>query len=163
MKTIFTSCHCSELIAVASSAGVKRGLTFRQPLRFIEDTPHHGFIQIKKAFPGQVVYIEWRLFEAVYEDWEYVEACGFLAAALTRGLLHEQIFTQLMAHGYANPYDMEVAQLATADNDTEKVLELVSVERLEMLRDICLGELNDDPYGVTLLGNLFAKTERTVA
>jgi hypothetical protein len=157
------SLFAPELLAVASSAGVKRGLTFRQPLRYMTDTAHHGFIQMRKAIPGQMVYIEWRMFEAVYGDWEYVEACSFLAAAMTRGLLSDEIFTRLMSSGYSSPYDMKLAETATVMDDTEAILSLVSPERLNILRDVCVTELNDDTYGLTLLDNLFAKTERSLA
>ena len=149
--------YAPEFIAMAATAELKRGLTYRQPTRY--DDGHHGFINVKKVIPNQSVYIEWRMFEAAYHSWEYVEACAYVTATLTRALLSPTSFNALMTNGYADPVNEEELATLTSNNDVDGVIQVVSHQRLGFLRQHCIEQLDDDERGQGLIDLLFDKTE----
>jgi hypothetical protein len=148
-----------ELFALASTTSQRRGLHYRQPVRWADKKGHHGFIDVRHFVPGELVYIEWRLFEAAYSSWEYVESCAFLASTLTRALLVEKTLNKLMAAGYSNKYDQKIMLAAFYEDDLEGVLALVDGERFNVLRDLCMREIEDDTRGGIMLARLFDRAE----
>ena len=52
---------------------------------------------------------------------------------------------------------------AVNNNDTDALLRLVSHDRMQLLRDICVTELSDDDFGLKLLNELFDKVETKYA
>lgn len=156
-----------EMFAIADSANVRRGLTYRLPTRqaTMDDDPqngHHGFVQVRNANPGIQVYIEWRLFEAAYDNWDYLETCIYFAACLTRALLNKGTIAALMAAGYANPYDETAMDKAIKANKTEDVLAQVNKQRLNALFEIAYPQIDDDQYGSQLIAQLFDKLRTLV-
>lgn len=144
-----------ELFLLADVTGKRRGLNFRLPSRYhIENDPHHGFIQVRLV-SNNMVYIEWRLIEAAYEDWDYVEGFAYLAAALTRCFKDPAGMSWFMSTGYEHPYLHDDMEVAVNTNDTEKLLRLVNVSRFNMLRDLCISSLDDDEYGANIVNGLF--------
>jgi hypothetical protein len=155
-----------ELFVIADIPDKRRGLKYRLPLReaMLLDPQkwHHGFIHVRTAVPEAMVYIEWRLFEANYQDFEYLESCAYLAASLTRGFLHGEILSKLMATGYAHTYSRDAMANAVYENDTATVLRLVNEDRLWALRDMCVGNLDDDQRGTDFLMALFNRVENAL-
>lgn len=155
------SLFAPEFIALASAAGYKRGLAYRKPTRFPDgQRGHHGFIHIRNIIPKRKVYIEWRMFEAAYDNWDYVESAAFLAAALTRALLKPDAISHLMAGGYNYPFDGGALNNAIRKDDTDALLKLVHLRRLNFLREFCLEQLDDDIEGARLVRVLFENTEK---
>lgn len=153
------SLYGPELIALASSTGIVRGLAYRKPIRNSDQNGHHGFIHLRQVQPGYV-YIEWRMFEAAYDNWDYVESSAYLAASLTRQLLQpDNAIATLMRGGYAGPFDQERLNDAVRNDDTMMLLTLFNLDRLLVLREMCINGLQDDPRGQALLSQLFDKTE----
>ena len=157
--------YVPELFAVASSVGIQRGVTYRVPTRpdVYNEGSHHNFIHVRKALYNQLLYIEWRLFEAAYKDWDYVEACTYLSATLTRGLMNKPLFSHLMSQGYANPVDNDMINDAISNDSADGLLSAFNVNRFDVLRKTCLGAIKDDPQGEALLMKLFDKTEAMYA
>lgn len=153
------SLFAPEFLALASMAAETRGLHFRQPLRVPVDNRHHGFINAKNVSFGEQVYLEWRMWEAAYQDWDYVEAVTYLSAVITRALLSRDTFKNMMAMGYAYPYEEKEMLMAVQKDSLDDALAQVSLARLRLLRDVCLGEIDDDPHGADILANLFMKAE----
>ena len=153
-----------ELFALADlGRKERRGLKFRLPNRlsvFHDDMgAHHGFVHVRAAVPGQVSYIEWRLFEAAYDSWEYLERVIYLSSVLTRSLLQKRGLGTLMSAGYADMYDeIELFRAARRDR-VDELLSLVSRHRLASLREICLNQIDDDQRGFHLIDNMFAELE----
>jgi hypothetical protein len=153
-----------ELFALAEvGREERRGLKFRLPNRLAishdETGGHHGFIHVRNAIPEQVTYIEWRLFEAAYDSWAYVERVIYLASVITRSLLEKQGLGRLMAAGYSDMYDEMELFSASRKNDLSAVLGLVSRERLGSLRELCLNQVDDDQYGFHLIDDMFGEVE----
>lgn len=152
-----------ELFLLADGAGKRRGVKFRLPTRdAINNDPqgkHHGFIDIRQIIPKNMVYLEWRLFEAAYDDWDYIEGAGYLAASLTRSFLEDEVLSALMTTGYRYSYDSDMATKIALEDDTEKFLSLASRERLNLLRQISVEQLGDDAYGANLVKALFKRIE----
>ncbi len=153
-----------EFFAIADLAGVRRGLQYRLPTResieldhSVQQHGHHGFVQVRKAVAGSFVHIEWRLFEAAYRDWKYVQTCAYLAATLTRALLDRNTIARLLSVGYTHPYNEDTVIEAVANDDTGALLEEVNLARLTELHDICLEQLDDDYEGMQLLEEMFMK------
>ncbi len=155
-----------ELFALAELDIVnRRGLKYRLPNRYsIEyaEANHHGFIHVRSASPGRSVYIEWRLFEAAYNSWEYVQRSAYLAAVLTRALLDRQTLGNLTSRGYEPMYDDDQLDLAVKRDDLNLILAMVDRHRLDSLRQICLEQIDDDPIGFHILDDMFMKVENTV-
>ncbi len=153
-----------ELFALAALGREnRRGLQFRLPNRlsvFHDSTgAHHGFVHVRAAVPDSVAYIEWRLFEAAYDSWEYLERVIYLSSVLTRSLLQRDGLGRLMAKGYEDMYDEMDLFEATRRNDLNAVLRLVSRVRLASLRELCLNQIDDDQYGFHLIDDMFAELE----
>lgn len=146
------SLYAPELFALAGTANVKRGVHFRMPAR---GRGHHDFIHVRSASPNESVYIEWRLFEADYESWEYIESCAFVAATLTRALLDSHAFATLMSAGYESPPDRDALADAVDNDDVDMIIDLVDQNRFNVLQRLCLNSLDDDQYGFRLLESLF--------
>ncbi len=157
--------YVPELFAVASSVGIKRGVQYRVPTRpdVYNEGSHHNFIHVRKAIFNKMLYIEWRLFEAAYKDWDYVEACTYLSATLTRGLMNKPLFSHLMSQGYANPIDNSRIIDAINTDDADELLAEFDMNRFDVLRKTCLGAIKDDEKGEALLVKLFDKTEAMYA
>ena len=157
------SLFAPELIMLSDIAEFRRGLTFRQPTRNADGRPagHHGFIQVKSFTPNHESYIEWRIFEAAYQDWDYFEASAYLAGALTRASVRPEVFAQLMATGYAAPPDENAVNKLTRADNTGGLIALASRTRLAGLRQIALAELHDDTYGQNVLRDHFNRMEAT--
>lgn len=155
-----------EFFAIADLAGVRRGVKYRLPTReavaMDEKGAHHGFIQVRKANPGKEMYLEWRLFEAAYQNWQYVETCAYLAAAITRGLLQENTLNALMSAGYSFPYDQSVMAKAVEANNTDYILSQLNKHRIMALREICFNQIDDDAYAMGLMHNMFDRLEGMV-
>ena len=150
------SLFAPEMILVSDVEKFRRGLLYRQPWRYADGrNKHHGFVQVKKVHPGQMVYIEWRMFEAAYESWNYFEAGAYFAGALTRALLEKETLARLMEHGYADKVDDDRVEAAIRADDTGALLKMASGRRLEFLRDLTVGHLDDDNYGARLLDGRF--------
>lgn len=153
------SLYAPELILLADIEEFRRGLHFRQPWRF---TPgrrgHHGFIDVRQAHPRELIHIEWRLFEAAYNNWEYFEGAAYLSAALTRALLKPATFEVLMAEGYKHALDPLAVENAIANDDTEAILHIANPNRLEILETVIRDELEDDPYGAAQLATMFGRS-----
>lgn len=148
-----------ELFALAGLSQYTRGLTYRLPHRMAiyEDQmgQHHGFIHVRRLIPEVFSYVEWRLFEADYENWQYIESAAYLSAVLTRSLLARNGVQKLMQIGYTNPYDDEQMMDYIDDDDVIGVESLINQERLDLLRTLCLDNIDDDHYGQELLYNMF--------
>ena len=154
----------SELFALAALGREnRRGLQFRLPNRlsvFHDSTgAHHGFVHVRAAVPDSVAYIEWRLFEAAYDSWEYLERVIYLSSVLTRSLLQREGLGRLLAKGYEDMYDEMDLFTATRRDDLEAVLGLVSRIRLASLRELCLNQIDDDMYGFHLIDDMFTELE----
>lgn len=144
-----------ELMALASVCGITRGLSFRQPVRLPSHRGHHGFIHVRDV-KDSMVHIEWRMFEAAYDNWEYLESSAFLAAALTRAFQRrDDTLDRLMVGGYANKLNEHVLAEAVSANSTSAFLKLVDGNRFEALRTLCVEELWDEPRGLDLVNNMF--------
>lgn len=150
-----------ELFAIADLASVRRALTFRLPTRAAiyndDQGTHHGFIHVRKAVPEKYMYIEWRLFEAAYTDWQYVETCAYLAAVVTRALLKPDTKNVLMAQGYRSPYNEDRMTEAIYQQEDDFLFESVDGQRLDVLRQLCLENIHDDQYGYELLTQAFER------
>lgn len=148
-----------EFVALASTAGNVRGLSYRKPVRYADQNGHHGFVHVRKYNRG-LVYIEWRVFEASYDDWDYIESAAYLSSSLTRALLNtESTVMQLMRGGYSSELYPERLEDAVRSDDSFALLQLVDPVRLTVLRDVCLSGLDDDVRGQHLLADLFSRTE----
>lgn len=150
-----------ELLQLASVCGIQRGLVFRKPTRYADQRGHHGLIHVRKALP-YMLHIEWRLFEAAYDQWQYIESAAYLSAGLTRALQREEAYHALMAAGYTRPYNRAAMEQAIGDNDTELALSLASLDRLHALRELVIEELDDDPAGINKLIPMFDVAERNI-
>jgi len=148
-----------EFIALASTTEYKRGLDFRQPIRVADQGGHHGFIHCRSVIPNEFAYIEWRTFEAAYNNWDYVLASAYMAAAITRALLEPDAYKRFMVCGFNSPLDDSAVMTAVMKNNTDDLLHLVDRTRLRGLRDICIDELTDDEAGIEILTQLFDRTE----
>ena len=142
----------------------RRGLKFRWPdrtamLNDMESGTHHGFVQVREASPDKSVYIEWRLFEAAYHDWRYVESATYLSALLTRALLNKAFIGQLLTAGYAQPYHEAALRGAIDNNNLPALLQVADKTRLDTLRSICLEQIDDDNYGFHLVDDMFSRAE----
>ncbi len=146
-----------ELILLSDIGALKRrGLAFRQPWREADgNRNHHGFIDIKKVVPERMVYIEWRMFEAAYKDWNYLETAAYLSAGLTRALLNPHTQDKLMTAGYRDRVDHGLVRNAIGTNNTTELLKLASGRRLGVLADMLEEELEDDDYGRKLVRQRF--------
>ncbi len=152
-----------ELIALSDIPTLRRGLAFRQPWRNADGRGrHHGFIHVRQMVPNELAYIEWRMWEAAYNDWNYFETAAYLAAALTRALLKPDTINTLMETGYANRVDQALLEAAIANNDTEAALALVSPIRLRALRQLIENELHDDLKGTRKIIARFEEVEARV-
>lgn len=151
-----------ELFALADTSSFRRGLKYRLPTREIiaSDQGHHGFIDVRRVIPEQIVYIEWRLFEAAYHDWDYLEGSAYLAASLTRAFLERETLSTLMSYGYRDPYDDRLTRKAVQNDDTAALLSLVNRNRLDVLHNICMEQLSDDEYGMRIVDQMFIAAER---
>jgi len=153
-----------ELFALASlGREERRGLKYRLPNRLSvfhdEMGAHHGFVHVRAAVPDSVTYIEWRLFEAAYDDWQYIERSIYLSSVLTRSLLEKEGLGRLMKYGYEDMYDEVDLFKATRADDLDTVLRLVSRQRLASLRETCLNQIDDDQYGFHIIDDMFAELE----
>jgi len=148
-----------ELLLLADTAGVRRGLRFRQLLRAADQGGHHGFVDIRAAREGYL-HVEWRLFEAAYENFEYVEAAAYLSGVLTRALVERANLNRLMAAGLLNSFDENELTIAVFDENMDAVLGMVSSERFRTLRDMVLTFIDDDRRGYEILSRLFERAER---
>lgn len=150
-----------ELFLLASTASVARGVAYRLPDRtsmaMQPGGHHHGFVQVRKTIPGKYVHIEWRLFEAAYKEWDYVEACAYLAAGLTRSLLSEEVFSQLMAVGYQFPIKGNIFKEAVRADDPNIILDAVNYDRLDILRETIIPRLDDNDYARDRVAQLFER------
>ncbi len=152
-----------EFIALSDISRYRRGLAFRQPWRNADGRGrHHGFVHVKQIVPGNMAYIEWRMFEAAYNDWEYLETAAYLSGAITRALLKPTTMALLMEAGYRNQVDPALIEAAIANNDTEAALALVSRRRLRALRAIVEDELYDDTKGLRIMVSKFEEVEARV-
>ncbi len=152
-----------EFIALSDITRYRRGLSFRQPWRNADGRGrHHGFVHVRQLIPAHLAYIEWRMFEAAYNDWEYFESAAYLSGALTRSLLKPATIALLMEAGYRNQIDPDLIQAAIANNDTEAALALVSRRRLRALRAIVEDELYDDNKGLRIMTAKFEEVEARV-
>ena len=145
-----------ELLLLSDVEQFRRGLAFRQPWREADGRDnHHGFVHVKRVDPGKMTYIEWRMFEAAYDNWAYLETAAYLAAGLTRALLAPETLDLLMAEGYRDKVDDAAIRAAIAGNDTAAALRLASPRRLAALQDLLGEELDDDDYGQALVRQRF--------
>jgi hypothetical protein len=152
-----------EFIALSDITRYRRGLAFRQPWRNADGRGrHHGFVHVRQLIPGQLAYIEWRMFEAAYNDWEYFETAAYLSGAITRSLLKTNTLASLMEAGYRDQVDPNLIEAAIANNDTEAALALVSRRRLRALRAIVEDELYDDTKGLRIMASKFEEVETRV-
>lgn len=154
-----------ELFLLADLAGVRRGAYYRLPDRESVrmfgggNGVHHGMVHVREM-TTHVSYIEWRVFEAVYQDWSYLFDRAYLAAALTRALLSPATFSILFSAGYAKPYDSgELAEAAGRD-DVGRILDLVDQDRLGVLNRLVVEELADDEAGVLAVSRMFAQADK---
>ena len=152
-----------EFIALSDITRYRRGLAFRQPWRNADGRGrHHGFVQVKQIVPAHMAYIEWRMFEAAYNDWEYFETAAYLSGAMTRALLKPATTALLMEAGYRDQIDPALIEAAIVNNDTEAALALVSGRRLRALRAIVEEELYDDTKGLRIMVSKFEEVEARV-
>ena len=156
-----------ELFSLASLVDVQRGLKFRLPNRFSiekdqEVGAHHGFVHVRKARPNEVVYIEWRLFEAAYNDWSYIQSCAYIAAVLTRAFLDRDNVSRLLGEGSLNPYDDNKMSSAASIDSTGGVLALVDPARIAVLREVCVSQIDDDQQGFEMINNMFDRLESSL-
>jgi hypothetical protein len=147
-----------ELLLLSDIEEFRRGLAFRQPWRKADGKDnHHGFVHVKKIIPERLTYIEWRMFEAAYDNWEYLETAAYLSAGLTRALLRPEAYEQLMAEGYRNKVSALAIETVITQNDTAAALRLVAPARLAALQTLIEEELDDDDYGRGLVHERFVE------
>lgn len=152
-----------ELLLLSDVEEFRRGLAFRQPWRHAEGRGnHHGFVHVRSISPGRMAYIEWRMWEAAYGNWDYFEAAAYLSAALTRALMREGAIDTLFAAGYRHPPDRKGIEEAIRNDDTMAALALASPQRLAALHDVIIEELADDERGERILAGLFAEVTARV-
>jgi hypothetical protein len=157
------SLFAPELLLLSDIEEFRRGLAFRQPWRHADGrNGHHGFIDVRAFRPGREVYIEWRMFEAAYNDWNYLEAAAYVSAGLTRAMMNADTIPRLMGAGYQMPPPSIEIENAIRNNDTAAVLQLASPRRLGALRDIIEAEMYDDAYGANVIRRKFEEVERHV-
>jgi len=145
-----------ELLLLSDVEEFRRGLAFRQPWRQADGRDnHHGFVHVKRVDPLRMTYIEWRMFEAAYNNWAYLETAAYLAAGLTRALLAPETLDTLMATGYEHKVPQLAIERVIAANDTAAALRLVKPERLQALQGLLDEELDDDDYGRGLVNQRF--------
>ena len=153
-----------ELFALAALGREnRRGLKFRLPNRlsvYHDDVgAHHGFVHVRAAVPNELTYIEWRLFEAAYDSWKYLERAIYLSSVLTRSLLQKEGLGRILSDGYKDPYNEMALFKATKRDDLDSVLGLVSRQRVASLRELCLNQIDDDMFGFHLIDDMFAELE----
>jgi hypothetical protein len=153
------SLFAPEFIALASVTNYKRGLSYRKPIRFADQQGHHGFVHVRGFTPSGKVYIEWRMAEAAYDNWEYVESTAMTSALITRAFLKESTMPQFMSEGYSDLIDPKLLNEAVRNDDTDLLLKLVSPRRLEFLRSVCMQETEDDTVGAILVPSLFNRAQ----
>lgn len=141
-----------ELFLLADTAGVRRKVEYRVPTRM---GGHHGFVQVRRARLPNFLHIEWRLFEAAYNSWDYVRRATYTTAALTRLMLDYDKVTDILSRGISLPVSGESIRKAVLNNSTEEVLALASVDRLNLLKQLCCDELDDDMEGQALVEAFF--------
>lgn len=152
-----------ELLLLSDIEDIRRGLAFRKPTRTADGrNGHHGFIHVRKCTPPDIVYIEWRMFEAAYDSWDYFEQAAYISAGLTRALLRPDTLARLMRAGYNEEPRLNEMQLAILEDDTSKALKLVSGARLGFLRDILEEEMHDDLRGLERIIARFEEVEARV-
>jgi hypothetical protein len=157
------SLFAPELLLLSDIEEFRRGILYRQPWRQADGNGrHHGFVHIRDIRPPDTAYIEWRMFEAAYNDWDYFESAAYLAAALTRALLRTDFPATLMRMGYEEPVPTTRIEQAINHDSTAEILDLVSRTRLRSLRQIVMAEMNDDALGLDRLTALFEGAERRV-
>jgi len=155
-----------ELFVLADIGNYRRGLTYRLPSRAAIHNDlqgfHHGFVHVRRMIPDVMSYIEWRLFEADYENWQYVESAAYLSAVITRALLPHNGYKDLMRLGYAHPYDENLLDELVRDDAPSLLYDLLDLNRLHGLRAMCESQLDDDHYGQQLVAGMFDKVEASL-
>ena len=149
------------LAEISIDTDFRRGLKYRLPTRDLisEDNEgiHHGFIHVRRALFNVETYIEWRLFEATYDNWDYVERCIYLSSVVTRAFLNRDIVGKMLSIGYTYEYDQAEARHAVLTDNLGMLLELVDTSRLDFLRQVCLEQIDDDAHAFNLIDDMFAK------
>lgn len=150
-----------ELFRLAVLASNIRGMYYRQPLRYVEGDRygHHGAFQVRAASPG-AAYVEWRLWEMEYEDWDYVAGVTYVSAALTRALSNPGTISALMGVAWAYPLDESIAEKAVMSDALGEYLDLSDESRFNALHQLVLENLEDDDAGREYADALFRKARR---
>lgn len=155
-----------EFYILADRPGQRRGTKYRLPTReamYRDDQgTHHGFVQVRSWNPGDYCYIEWRLFEAAYDSWEYMAQAAYLSATLSRALIHKENERTLTAVGNMFPHDDRALTEAGWDNRVHDVFGFANHERMDTLRQLCIQQISDDPEGEDLLRNMFAQAQERI-
>lgn len=148
-----------ELLLLADLAGVRRGLRFRQFLRQADQHGHHGFVHLRSV-QDDMLHIEWRLFEAAFDKFDYIEQAAYLAAVMTRALATYDNVVDMLAFGVTARFDRDLLERAVEREDVDAILALVSTQRLEFLYNLCIQQLDDDERGRDMLHAFFGAALR---
>ena len=152
-----------ELLLLSDVPDKRRGLEFRKPTRMADGIRgHHGFVHVREMNPPHTAYIEWRMFEAAYDDWNYLESAAYITAGMTRALLKEETIPMLMGIGYHDIPPTDLLDEAIMKDSTEDALALVSPRRLQALRQIIEAEMYDDPRGLEKVSTRFEEVAARV-
>ncbi len=143
-----------EIFTLSDLGDYKRGMTYRLPTRrqISHDNTHHGWIQPRAIKYDRNVYLEWRLWEAEYGHWEYVNRAAYLGAALGRVMMSRDRVIDLIAKGAALSPDLSKLDYAT---QVDHITQLLDADRLETLERIIVENLEDDTMGVQTITNMF--------
>lgn len=157
-----------ELFAIADLTKYRRKLNFRWPTREAiekDDNPnahHHGFIHVREWVPERISYIEWRLFEAAYDDWDYILATTYLSAVITRALLDVNVLNSMMNIGYQYPVNRHQLNNAITTQSVGSVINCLDPDRIMFLEDLCIKHIEDDPDGTVVLKRIFKQLEESI-
>ena len=158
--------YIPELFLLADAAGVRRRLEFRLPTIEMNagglTNGHHNFLALAgegitaRRDDRTSLRLEWRLFEAAYENTDYLRGTIYLCAALTQLIVRRQAFSSISGVGALELWDDREC------NSVDQIVEQWSETRFNFLREAVLSGtgLRDDPVGQACVDSLFTMAER---
>lgn len=148
-----------ELFAMAASCGLDRGLEYRLPTM----GGHHSFMNSIRGNGRGTIRFEWRMFEAAYQDWDYVSGAIYMASAATQFAQNGKVFSILDSMARFKPWmPEEAAAYGEPMSDTRQVLEHYSSFRMDVLEKALYSftYLRYDPNAERAVRSLIDSTRR---
>lgn len=149
-----------ELISLASTNPGKkmRSLEYRSPQvpfdGMNKTMAHHCFLATSSK---NVPHLEWRIFEAEYEDMDYILAATYLCAGMHQVFSNESIFKALQGVGMLDTWPDDL----NPQSSTEQAIDYSSKRRLNALFHVVTtcSSLVHMPEAVSILESMFGKAE----